>query len=196
MSDGLSEGARWAEERDERQGKIDAFFAAIERFFRKKMLLTDVMALYDVFDALRYQGHLIEHLLRKERPQRKSAMQKLLAQAIGGHETKKAWCRILASALRYASPSVTDQLRDCAEMTAIALLAPNSGRAEPSVYGDIFAVLDGIKHATGELVMLDIADAPRAVISVSIPNGEITSDPKLVNLCFLAICRPQKRGSA
>jgi hypothetical protein len=195
MSDGLSEGARWAEERDERQKKIDAFFAAIEQFFHKKMLLTNVMALFDAFDALRYEGHLIKQHLQKGRPRRKSAMQKSLEQAVVGHDTKRTWCRILAIALQHASPSVTDRLRDCAKMTAIALLVPNRGGAAPSIYGDIFAVLDGIKHATGELVMLDIADAPRAVISVSIPDGEITSDPKLVNLCFLAICRPEKRES-
>ncbi len=195
MSDGLSEGARWTEERDERQQKIDAFFTAIERFFRKERLLTDVMALYDVFDALRYEGHLIEHRLAKERPKRKDALQKSLAQAVVGQDTDKTWCRILANALRYASPSVTDKLRDCAGMTAMALLAQNTGGAAPSVYGDIFAVLNGVKRATGELVILDIVDAPRAVISVSIPDGETTSDPKLSELCFLAIRHPGKQES-
>lgn len=187
MSDGMSEGHRWAEESDARQRRIDAFFAAIERLAQKQMLLSDIEPLFNDFDALRFQNHLIPHVLKRTRKERWRACSEILKRVVAGHG--RSWIEILVLSLQHASPCVTERLQGLAGLEAIVLCASNGEYAEPKVYGDLSAVIEALEKGF-QPITATINDPYRAIVGVQIPNGKIISDTSRETLRFLGAYDP------
>lgn len=189
MSDGMSDGHRWAEEHEARRKRVDAFFAAIERFFEKKMLLTDLKHLFKDFDDLRYVNHLISHQLKKSQEKRWLALQSVLSRvsALEG----QAWVEILVLALQYASPNITKRLQRLAGLEAIALCASNGAHRPPTIYGDLNAVLDALDGGRTP-VTARISDPVRAIVRVEMPSGIVVSEPEQDLLRFIGAFDPNR----
>lgn len=187
MSDGLSDGYRCAEEREERQKKIDALFRMVVRVVAGERKIDDLRPDFMTFDALRYQHHLVWGRLYKSQHRRWEAFRMDLATAIrkGG---ERPWAMILTLALQYASPDVTEELRRCSEEYAfypIALYAPNGRGRQGTWYGNVEAVLEAISQG-GMAVSVKIEDRIRSIVSVTLGSEKENADPELATLRFLA----------
>ncbi|WKZ28829.1 MAG: hypothetical protein QY323_04845 [Patescibacteria group bacterium] len=187
MSDGLSEGARWAEEHEERQQKIDALFRMVVRVVAGERKIDDLRSDFMTFDTLRYQHHLVWGRLIKGQNKRWQVFRADLAEAIrkGG---ERPWANVLALALQYASPAVTEELRLCSgEYTfyPIALYAPNGRGNQPTWYGNVEAVLEAIAQG-GMAVVVKIEDRIRSIVSVTLGSEKENTDPERATLRFLA----------
>jgi hypothetical protein len=198
MSDGASEGYRWARESEARQRKIDAFFTAIIAYRSGSEIgETEFTQAFLEFDAIRYAGHIARGRLEKERGKRwetfdgwfKETLDK--DRTLEDHWVRQAWAEILALALQFASPNVVERLRDVSPYKDhhVALYVPNGTahdgrRLEPTLLGDFAQALDAIGGKNGGMVVI-IMDADRAVRGFI--GSEETKEPERAKLRFLAV---------
>ncbi|MFA5854301.1 MAG: hypothetical protein WC866_04425 [Patescibacteria group bacterium] len=187
MSDGLSEGHRWAEEREDLQRKRDAFFHMIMRTALENRQVGDLKPDFETFDAIRYTDHIARGRLGKTAHRRWASFRVTLMTAMRKGD-ERCWAQILTLALQYASPSVTEELRQFSEAFAlhqIALYAPNGSGQGGTWYGNVEAVLGAIA-AGGKATVVEIEDRERAIVSITLGSEKENVDPGRSTLRFLA----------
>lgn len=186
MSDGASEGYRWARESEARQKKVDGFFETLARVVSEQGAVGELKPAFETFDAIRYEGHIARGRLEKSKGKRWSAFRQTLMKAVET-EDRKAWAEILALALQFASRDATGRVQAIAAPFAdvpIALYASNGPGRAPSIFGAFEAVLDG--GADGrEVDVIRIEDPERAIVGIIIGGGEST-EPERGVLRFMA----------
>lgn len=197
MSDGLSEGARWAEESAARQERIDAFFGMVADYVGGARSIMDgdaFFAAFRTFDAYRHAGSIVEHRLRKTVRKRWKAFSDLVSDA-KEMRTDEAWAEILALALRYASVDVRKRLVAVSDFRGclVALYVPEGRGREPSLYGDHEAAFDAAAHG-GPVTVIAVDDRERAVVAIELgPKGGERREPERSRLRFIAV-QPEDGG--
>lgn len=186
MSDGASEGYRWARESEARQKKVDAFFETLMRVVGRQDAVGELKPAFETFDAIRYQGHIARGRLEKTAGKRWTAFRQTLVKA-AETEDRKSWAEILALALQFASRDVLKRVHAIAAPFSdvqIALYASNGPGRAPSLFGAFEAVLDG--GADGrEVDVIRIEDPERAVVGIILGGGE-SLEPERGILRFMA----------
>lgn len=195
MSDGASEGYRWARESEARQKKIDEFFSRVADAAEGKPVEEDAFRkAFEAFDAFRYQNHIAQHRLHKTVGKRWEAFQETLkdARRSGDQPGRSgvAWAKILSLALEYGTDAPFERLRSISKFRAhrIALYIPNGRGREPTIHGDLAGTLD-VMSTSGRPPTIVIIDEPeRAVVGLELgPKGKEIKEPERACLRFLAV---------
>jgi len=204
MSDGMSEGYRWAREHDARQKTIDEFFvmvlAQVTNANGAKIGRTRFRKAFDAFDAHRHADNIARHRIEKERGKRWEAFLSLIDDITGDQlelRSGKAWAEILSLALRFATPGVTQCLHEASTFRTcrIALYVPNGtghyGRNAPTILGDLEGALDTLADRPFNrpgLCVIIVEDPDRAVVGLTLgPDGGEKLEPERAKLRFLAV---------
>lgn len=175
MSDGYNEGARWARRSDDRQRKIDDFFAETIQVVRDGREIDGLKPAFMIFDAMRYADHLARGRLERTKNSRWAAFRKMLVLASSGE--LQSWAGILALALEHATPSLAIRLQALATPFAtgpIALYVPGGPGREPTLFGNHASLLDEAAAGRGRMIVLKIDDPVRAIVGLEV--GDETKD--------------------
>lgn len=195
MSDGASEGYRWARESEARQKKIDAYFASVADAMEGKPVDEEAFReAFGAFDAIRYQNHIAQYRLHKTVAKRWEALQETLKDARRSGDrpgpSRVAWAKLLAAALEFGSKEPFERLRALSKFRShrIALYIPNGRGREATVLGDLAGALD-ILSTSGESPTVVILEEPeRAVVGLEIgAKGKEIKEPERAKLRFLAV---------
>lgn len=204
MSDGASEGYRWARQSEARQKKIDAFFTGIAEFVEGTHgdALEELMEHFTAFDAIRYEGHISRGRIEKKRAARWRAFQRLIedtrarSQTLEDHHVRSAWSEILVLAVQFASPKVVERIQDLSPYKAyhLVLYVPNGtahggGRRDPTIIGNLASALDALASRPGGVRVVHIDDPERAVVGIRGLGAEHeeVKEPERAKLRFLAV---------
>lgn len=205
MSDGASEGYRWARESEARQKRMDEFFGMILAHVQGgKPAKKAFREAFNAFEAYRWADSMARYRLEKERGKRWEKFLGLLAELEGkaGQHlddfwVQKSWAETLALALRFASRNVFEELQAASPFKNhhVGLYVPNGtgfhGRNPPTLLGDFEAALDAIggKEERAKVVIID--DPDRAVVGLRTGGGtsEEVLEPERAKLRFLAVIK-------
>ena len=195
MSDGLSEGYRWARESEARQKKIDAFFALVADALEGKPAGEEAFEeAFRAFDAFRYQNHIAQYRLQKTVAKRWAAFQETLTDALRSGDrpgpSRVAWAKLLTAALEFGSKDPFERLHALSMFRGhrIALYIPNGRGREPTVLGDLAGALDVLATSGLSPTVVILEEPERAVVGLELgAKGKEIKESDRAKLRFLAV---------
>lgn len=202
MGDGMSDGYRAARRQEERQRKVDDFFAAVAAFARgEKPDEAAFRAAFDGFEEVRHERNIARGRIAAERERRWKDLRAGADRAAEARDpladpaARLSWAWALALAMLHASPQAVESLKDASPFRAysIAVFAPNGTThdgygAPPTIVGDLGRTLD-LLAAGAPSVCVRLYDADRAIVGLrgSGKDAEEVLERERGKLRFIAV---------